>query len=121
MSLNPRQVLLLAISITWVILLFPSHSHAFATPSHRYINQVASKSSPTLDNYLMDTLGFLSGLDTTVKNSRGVSQAIIDWIGRGGEAEDQWWFRNWVGELLGGVTRSCRHYHQPLRLGPSGS
>ena len=61
-------------------------------------------------------MGFLSGLDTTeINNSRGVSQAIIDWIGRGGEAEDQLLFRNWLGELLGGLTRSRRHFHHPLR------
>ena len=114
MILKIRQILLVATLVTYAITVYPSLVFPFATSSHREINGAAVQGSQSLHPYLKDVLGFTSGLDTRIKNNRGVDQPIIDWIGDGGVAEDEL-YHGWLGDTFGGLTRSKRHFHQPLR------
>jgi hypothetical protein len=45
-------------------------------------------------------------------------QTVLDWLGTGGVAEDQFMSEilgQRLGELVGGATRSPRHFHTPLK------
>src|SRR2546425_2061894 len=89
-----------------LIVPFAPTAAAFETSTHAAINQGAARAS-TLDGVLKDELGFLSGLITPLIDRR----TPIDWIGLGGLAED-----HYLGsEILGSLTRSVNHFHQPLR------
>jgi hypothetical protein len=110
-----RQILLLVISLSPALLLYPARGFPFATQSHRTINELAASGSEIFNPHLKDALGITAGLDAKMKNSRGVERSIVGWIGEGGAAEDRLFFGGWLGEKLGGVTRSLNHFHQPLR------
>src|SRR2546422_1241272 len=95
----------LALSGCFIVPFAPTAA-AFETSTHAAINQGAARAS-TLDGVLKDELGFLSGLITPLIDRR----TPIDWIGLGGLAED-----HYLGsEILGSLTRSVNHSHQPLR------
>lgn len=94
-------------------------SAAFETSTHRLINQraaeslILSDSGPTFDEFLKYTLQFPDGYVTILNG-----QTIRDWLGTGGVAEDQFMsdtLGQKLGELAGGVVRSPRHFHTPLK------
>ncbi len=94
----PRAVALL-------LLIFTTPCLGFETPTHRIINRSAVESSVTFHQLLRDGMGLIRGVDQAL---RGLT--ILDWIGEGGVAEDQLFGI----EMLGGLTRSTRHFHTPL-------
>ena len=87
-------------------LLYPSTGMSFQTHTHRLLNERAAQDSPVLDRFLKDQLNFAQGLDTVVNG-----QSILQWIRIGGAAEDQFF----SSEFFGGLFRSSRHFHHPLR------
>jgi hypothetical protein len=115
MGLIMRRSHLCKFCIIVIILISPVFVYAFDTKSHKNINELAAQVTPSLDNYLKNTLGLLLGMDTVLYNNWNMGMRVLDWITEGGAAEDQLWFRNLLGETLGGLFRSIRHFHQPLR------
>ena len=115
MNLTKRKILSFAACYFCASLLYPCHVFSFATSSHEVINEKAVQSSPLLDPYLIQMIGFTDGFRTSIENHRGVNKSIIGWISEGGAAEDRLFFSGWFGEKLGGGTRSLNHFHQPLR------
>ena len=89
-----------------VLMLLVTDGSAFETPTHRRINEAAAGGSPVLDQFLRNELNLLSGIGEPLRG-----QAVIDWIGLGGVAEDQFFGSG----KLGGVFRSPKHFHTPLR------
>jgi hypothetical protein len=101
--------LCLPLALPWFLAvhLVSTSALAFETGTHFIINQQAARGSTVVDAVLRSELGFLAGLDTPLVDRR----AVIRWLGLGGVAEDQF-----LGtEILGGLTRSPRHFHTPLR------
>jgi hypothetical protein len=115
MGLIMRRSHLCKFCIIVIVLISPVFVYAFDTKSHKNINELAAQVRPSLDNYLKNTLGLLLGMDTVLYNNWNMGMRVLDWITEGGAAEDQLWFRNFLGETLGGLFRSIRHFHQPLR------
>jgi hypothetical protein len=74
---------------------------ALNTSSHIVINEAAIRQNPAFETVLRRSLGFPDGRLTTLR-SNGESLRIQEWVGRGGERED---------DLL----RFLRHFHDPLK------
>ena len=99
MFVKKRESLFVVALVVCAIMVYPSLAFPYATASHKDINQAAVQGSPTLDKFFTDVLGFMSGLNTKIKNTRGVNNEIIEWIKKGGEAEDQL-YDGWGGSSL---------------------
>src|SRR5215510_6878097 len=80
-------------------------ARAFQTATHRLVNERAAIASPLLTDVLQTQVHFLLGVFEPL-----LGLSVINWIGLGGVAEDE--FRNV--ELLGGLMRSPQHFHTPL-------
>ncbi len=83
-----------------VIAVFPLTIYAFEKDTHKAINEYISQNiiqGFSLDQYLMDQLGFQKGKDEVFNNKK-----VFEWLGYGGEKEDEPWYR------------SLRHFHNPL-------
>jgi hypothetical protein len=74
---------------------------ALNTSSHIVINEAAIRQNSAFETVLRRSLGFPDGRLTTLR-SNGESLRIQEWVGRGGERED---------DLL----RFLRHFHDPLK------
>jgi hypothetical protein len=110
-----KRVAVLTVLWYLIVLLLATDGLAFKTPTHRLINQEAAQrlvlSDPLFFPADFDTfvrfLEFPDGLNTPVNG-----QPIIEWFRIGGVAEDQY-----LGsEILGGLFRSTRHFHTPLKI-----
>ncbi len=101
------------------MLLRPLSAPAFETWTHGLINEraasqlVMSGTGLTFDDFLRFSLLFPDGLDTALNG-----QTISRWLNTGGVAEDQYLpeiLGQKLAEIAGGVTRSPRHFHTPLK------
>src|SRR5262245_16559273 len=91
--------------LTIVVGLAPGETRAFEIVTHRLVNSRAALTSTRLNEVLETQSHFLFGVREPL-----VGLSVVDWIGLGGTAEDE--FKD-VG-LLGGLARSPRHFHAPL-------
>ena len=102
-STLPRSLCTLLV----VALLGVTHSgvRALGLETHRLVNMQAarleSSSSMNFDSLLRDGLGLAGGRATLLRAS-GRSLTIEEWLGEGGEREDDF-------------LRSLRHFHDPLQ------
>jgi hypothetical protein len=65
--------------------------------THMYINEMAAKSNPDINDYLSKSLGITDGIDTFFEGKR-----VWKWISEGGKNEDD------------PFTRCFKHFHDPL-------
>jgi len=95
-----RRCLLIILVAQVVISIFYSHSYALDKPTHEAINEYIAENtigSFSLDQYLMDQLGFQKGKDEEFNNKKA-----FEWLGYGGKKEDEPIY-----------FRSLRHFHDP--------
>ena len=114
-----KRTIALALWCITAMLLRPLSTTAFETSTDGLINEraasqlVMSDSSLTFDDFLRFQLLFSDGLDTALNG-----QTISRWLNTGGVAEDQYLpeiLGQKLAETFGGVTRSPRHFHTPLK------
>jgi hypothetical protein len=65
--------------------------------THMYINEMAAKSNPDINEYLSKSLGITDGINTFYDGKR-----VWEWISEGGKEEDE------------PDTRCFKHFHDPL-------
>ena len=114
-----KRTVALGLCCVTVILFQPLCTTAFETSTHRLINRqaasalVLSDSGQTFDDFLRYQLLLPGGLDESLNG-----QTVLGWLGTGGVAEDQYMpevLGQKLAEYAGGVTRSPRHFHTPLK------
>jgi len=132
LCISIRKLIVCTVLLNSLHILAPQGAVGFGTDTHERINVSAAQNS-TLDSFLSIDLaaknvvfdrdfvlqlqefvqGDKTGLDASVDGKR-----VVDWIGIGGRSEDQFLediVGQTLGEIAGGVTRSPRHFHTPLR------
>lgn len=99
MRRNIKALLLVTLIISAIFFFVAAiPAHALEKDSHEYLMKYILNAS-SLDSYLIDNLGFASGIKSAVGN-----KTILKWLEKGGIEEDEPLF-----------TRSLNHFHDPLK------